>query len=110
MTDTIIGLMVAWLLLAGGSYVAHRQDLGLSRAILIASIRGPIQLLLLAWVLHWIFDITAVWMQIIIAGFCLIAAQTSASHHNNPKQAWLATSVGLMCGCVIAVAGLDRRN
>jgi len=107
MTDTIIGLMAAWLLLAGASYVAHRQDLGLSRAMLIASIRGPIQLLFLAWVLHWIFDITAVWMQIsIIAAFCLIAAQTSASHHNTPKQAWLATSMGLMCGCAVTIPWL----
>ncbi|MBL1352809.1 MAG: ABC transporter permease [Zetaproteobacteria bacterium] len=107
MTDTIIGLMAAWLLLAGSAYIAHRQDLGLSRAMLIASIRGPIQLILLAFILHWVFDITAVWMQIIlIVSFCLLAAQTSASHHTQPKQAWLATSIGLICGCAVSLPWL----
>ncbi|MDQ6952975.1 MAG: ABC transporter permease [Mariprofundaceae bacterium] len=107
MTDTIIGLMAAWLLLAGSAYIAHQQDLGLSRAMLMASIRGPIQLLLLAFILHWIFDITAVWLQItIIVAFCLLAAQTSASHHTQPKQAWLATSIGLICGCAVSLPWL----
>ncbi|MDQ6990721.1 MAG: ABC transporter permease [Mariprofundaceae bacterium] len=105
--DTIIGLMAAWLLLAGAAYVAHRHDLGLSRAMLIASIRGPIQLVLLAFVLHWVFDITAVWMQIIIMiAFCFVAAQTSASHHTHTKQAWLATSIGLICGCAVTLPWL----
>jgi len=107
MTDTIIGLMAAWLLLAGASYVAHKQALGLSRAMLLASIRAPIQLLFLAWVLHWIFDITSIEVQVILViALCLIAAQSSAAHHSNPKQAWLASSIGLICGCAATLPWL----
>ncbi len=105
--DTLIGLMAAWLLLAGSAYIAHRQALGLSRAMLVASIRGPIQLIILASVLHWIFDIQAIGLQIIIMiGFCLLAAQTSASHHPQRRQAWMASSIGLLCGCAVTLPWL----
>ena len=105
--DTILGLMAAWLLLAGAAYVSHRQAMGLSRNMLMASIRGPIQLLALAFVLHWIFDITSIWAQVsIIAMFCFFAGQNSASHHPQGKQAWLASTIGLMCGCAITLPWL----
>jgi len=109
--DTLIGLLAAWLLLAGVAYISHRQALGLSRSMLIASIRGPIQLLLLAFILHWIFDLTALWAQIaLIVLFCLLAAQTTASYHTHRRDAWMATSVGLMCGCAITLPWLAWTN
>ena len=105
--DTILGLMAAWLLLASAAYISHRQQLGLSRKMLIASVRGPIQLILLAFVLHWIFDITAIWAQIgIIALFCLFAAQNSSTHHPQHNRAWMATTMGLLCGCSVTLPWL----
>jgi len=106
--DTLVGLMAAWLLLAGVAYISHRQQLGLSRNMLIASIRGPVQLLALAFVLHWIFDISSHWAQAgIILFFCVLAAQTSSSHHPKyRKQAWIATTVGLSCACVLTLPWL----
>ena len=105
--DTLIGLMAAWLILASAAYFAHQQALGLSRAMLIASIRGPIQLLILAMVLHWVFDVQAAALQIlIIISFCLLAAQTSASHHTQRLQAWAASSIGLLCGCAVTLPWL----
>jgi len=106
--DTIIALMGAWLLLAGVAYISHRQQLGLSRNMLIASIRGPVQLLLLAFVLHWIFDISSHWAQAgMILFFCLIAAQTSSTHHpKHQKQAWIASSVGLSAACLVTLPWL----
>jgi len=106
--DTLVGLMAAWLLLAGVAYISHRQQLGLSRSMLIASIRGPIQLLALAFILHWIFDISSHWAQAgIILFFCILAAQTSSTHHPKyRKQAWVATTIGLSCACVLSLPWL----
>ncbi len=106
--DTLVGLMAAWLLLAGVAYISHRQQLGLSRNMLIASIRGPIQLLALAFILHWIFDISSHWGQAgIIFFFCVLAAQTSSTHHpKHRKQAWIATTVGLSCACMLTLPWL----
>lgn len=106
--DTLIGLMAAWLLLAGVAYISHRQQLGLSRNMLIASIRGPIQLLALAFILHWIFDISSHWAQAgIIFFFCLLAAQTSSSYHpKHRKQAWIATTIGLSFACLLTLPWL----
>jgi len=107
-TDTLIGLMAAWLLLAGVALWSHREGLGLSRPMLISSVRAPLQLLALALVLHWIFDIEAHWLQaLLILAFCIMAAHNSASHfseHHN--KAWLASTIGLACGCAVTLPWL----
>lgn len=106
-TDIISILMAAWMLLAGVSYWSYRHELGLSKAMLIASVRAPLQLLLLAFVLHWLFDIQSHWAEAgIIALFCLFAGQTAAAHHNNVRHAFIAASVGLMAACVVTLPWL----
>ena len=103
--------MAAWLLLAGVAYISHRQKFELSKPMLIASIRGPIQLLLLAFILHWIFDITSIYAQIgLIVLFCMMAAHTSASHHTHKKDAWIATSIGLISACAVTLPWLIWTN
>jgi len=105
--DIITTLMAAWMLLAGVSYWSYRQELGLSKAMLIASVRAPLQLLLLAFVLHWLFDIQSHWAEAgIIALFCIFAGQTAASHHSNFRHAWIASSLGLMVACAITLPWL----
>jgi len=106
-TDTLIGLMAAWLLLAGVALWSHREKLGLSSPMLLASVRAPLQLLALALVLHWIFDIEAHWLQaLLILGFCIMAGHNSASHFEHQHKAWLASSVGLACGCAVTLPWL----
>ncbi|MCF7821311.1 MAG: ABC transporter permease [Mariprofundaceae bacterium] len=99
--------MAAWLLLAGAAFWARREALGISRAMLIASLRGLVQLLALALVLHWIFDIESASAQmLIILGFCFLAGHTSAGHYKTERHAWLASTTGLICGCAITLPWL----
>jgi putative ABC transport system permease protein len=107
--------MAAWLLLAGAAFWAKRESLGLSKTMLIASLRGLAQLLLLALVLHWIFDIESRLAQILIVlGFCILAGHNSANYYeqgssdNSPKSksAWIASAIGLACGCAVTLPWL----
>ncbi len=75
--------------------------------MLFASLRGLLQLLILAFVLDYIFDIRSHWAQVLLVlAFCILAARTSASHHNQPKQAWLAASLGLATACTVTLPWL----
>ncbi len=105
--ETITSIMAAWLLLVGVSFWAHRESLGLSKSILIASIRAPIQLLLLALVLHWLFDIRSHWGQAgIILAFSILAGHNAASFHTRFRHAWIAASVGLALACAVTLPWL----
>jgi len=107
LTDTIITLLAAWLLLGAGTLWAHQQQLGLSRRMALASLRGLLQLLALAFVLHWIFDIQhPAAPAALIGAFCLLAAVTSSEHHPQRQHAWIAASVGLLAGCVVTLPWL----
>ena len=106
-TDTLIKLFAAWLLIAAVAYWAHREQLGLSRRMLIASGRGLLQLLGLALVLHWIFDIQSHWAQaLLIVGFCLLAGHNSASHYDGARSTWAASAIGLVCACLVTLPWL----
>jgi len=101
LTETLITLLAAWLLIAGAALWSRREGLGLSRRMLIASGRGLVQLLALAFVLHWIFDIRSHLAQaLLIAGFCLLAGHNSASHFDGQRQTWAAAALGLICACL----------
>jgi len=107
MTHTPIKLFAAWLLLAGVAFWAKREGLGLSRKMLIASGRGLLQLLALAFVLHWIFDIQSHLAQAaLIAGFSILAGHNSASHLDGAKGTWLACSVALMAASLVTLPWL----
>ncbi|MDQ6960810.1 MAG: ABC transporter permease [Mariprofundaceae bacterium] len=116
LSDTLIKLMAAWLLLFGAALWARREGLKLSKRMLIASLRGLVQLLALAFVLHWVFDIQSHMAQgLIVIGFCVLAGHTSAGHHPGKKHAWLAASTGLICACLatlpwLAVSGAINAN
>lgn len=105
--DTLIKLLAAWLLLAGAALWAQHERLGLSRRMLIASLRGLVQLLALAFILHWIFDIqSSVAQALIIIGFCLMAGHNSAGHFDGSRLAWLASTSGLICACLVTLPWL----
>lgn len=105
--DILIKLMAAWLLLLGAAYVAQRQSLGISRNMLIASVRGLLQLCLLAWVLHTVLNIQSLIFQCaIVIGFCLLAAHTSASHYPQARLAWSAASIGLLAASAMTLPWL----
>lgn len=105
--NTLLPLLAAWLLLATAALWSHQQALGLSRTMLWSSLRGLLQLLLLAWLLQWIFAIDAMLLQaLFIAGFCFMAGHTSASHGKQSWQLWLACTVGLMVGCLVTLPWL----
>jgi len=99
--------MAAWLLLAGAAFWAKRESLGISKVMLVASFRGLAQLLILALVLHWIFDIQSHLAQaMLILGFCFLAGHTSAGHYKTESHAWLASSTGMICGCAVTLPWL----
>lgn len=105
--DTLIKLMAAWLLLAGVALWSQREALGLSRRMLIASGRGLLQLLALAFVLHWIFDIQSHLAQaVLIAAFCILAAHNSASHYDGRWQTWGAAAIALICAAIFTLPWL----
>jgi len=105
--ETLVGLFAAWLLLFGAAAWAWREKLDLGKRMLLASLRGLVQLLVLAFVLHWIFDIRSPWAQaLLILAFCILAARTSAAHHSHLNHAWLAASVGLTAGCAVTLPWL----
>lgn len=107
MMEPILSIMAAWLLLVGVSYWSYRQKLELSKAILVASVRAPLQLLLLAFILHWLFDIQSHWGQAgIIGAFCILAGYTSASFYHHFRFAWISCSVGLVCACLVTLPWL----
>jgi len=107
LSDTLIKLMAAWLLLFGAALWARREGLKLSKRMLIASLRGLVQLLALAFVLHWIFDIQSHMAQgLLVFGFCVLAGHTSAGHHAERQHAWLAASTGLACACLVTLPWL----
>lgn len=109
--------MAAWLLLAGVALWAKRESLGISKKMLIASLRGLVQLLALAFVLHWIFDIESLLAQMaMILGFCILAGHNSAKYQSGDAQsgtsnsvaktAWLSSTAGLACGCAVTLPWL----
>ncbi len=105
--ETLTPLLAAWLLLAAAALYSRRQDLGLERGLLWASLRGLLQLLLLAWILQWVFAIEATALQaMLIAGFCLLAAHTSAAHGDGSRGLWIACAVGLMAGNALTLPWL----
>ncbi len=107
LSDTLIKLMAAWLLLFGAALWARREGLKLSRRMLIASLRGLVQLLILAFILHWVFDIQSHIAQgLLVLGFCVLAGYTSAGHHAERQHAWLAASTGLTCACLVTLPWL----
>ncbi len=66
-----------------------------------------LQLLALAFVLHWIFDIESHAAQaLLIVAFCILAAHNSASHYDATAKTWLAGSVGLICACLLTLPWL----
>ncbi|MBL4775289.1 MAG: ABC transporter permease [Mariprofundus sp.] len=106
-TDTLIKLLAAWLLIAAVALWAQRQKLGLSRRMLIASARGLVQLLMLAFVLHWIFDIQShIAQAALIIGFCILAAHNSASHYDGAVSTWAICTIGLICACLVSLPWL----
>jgi len=110
MVETLIPLTAAWLLLAGAAFWARRENLGISKKMLIASGRGLVQLLVLAFVLHWIFDINSHLAQaLIIAGFALLAGHNSARYREGGRYkygVWLSSSTGILCGCAVTLPWL----
>lgn len=105
--DTMIKLMAAWLLLAGAALWAGQAKLGISRRILVSSLRGLVQLLALAFVLHWIFEVESHLAQMAIIGlFCILAGYTSAEHLGGSRRAWLACALALMCACLVTLPWL----
>ena len=106
-TDTLTTVVAAWLLLAGVSYWSHKHELGLYKELLIASVRAPVQLFVLALVLHWLFDIQSHWAQAgVIFGFCIIAGYTAAGYHHSRNHAWTAAIVGLACSALVTLPWL----
>ncbi len=106
-TDTLITLLAAWLLLGAAALWSGREGLGLSRRMLIASARGLVQLLALAFVLHWIFDIRSQAAQAaLIVAFCVLAGHTSAGHFDGRRSSWLAAAGGLVCACLATLPWL----
>jgi len=106
-TDTLVKLLAAWLLLAGAAFWAHREGLGLSKKMLIASARGLVQLLALAFVLHWIFDIQSHLAQaLLVVGFCILAGHNSASHYDSEFRTWMASAAALICACLLTLPWL----
>jgi len=107
LADTLIKLLAAWLLLFGAATWAWREKLDLGKRMLLASLRGLVQLLVLAFVLDYIFDLRAHWAQaMLVLAFCILAGRTSASHHNSPGHAWLAASTGLATACLVTLPWL----
>jgi len=106
-TEYIISIMAAWLLLAGISLWAQHESLGLSRDIWLASARAPVQLLLLALILHWLFDIRSSWGKAaVILGFCVMAGYQAASFHQRFAHAWMGASIGLAMACAATLPWL----
>jgi len=103
--------MAAWLLLAGAAWWAKRESLGISKRMLTASLRGLVQLLVLALVLHWIFDIESRLAQILmIVGFAVLAGHNSARYRKSEAgrggRPWLSSSIGIFCGCAVTLPWL----
>lgn len=104
--EHLTSLLAAWLLL-GAALWAGYERLGLTRRVLTASLRGLLQLLLVASVLHFIFDIRHILAEIgIILLLCLIAARVSAGHFPEAATAWLAASTGLIVACLLTLPWL----
>ncbi len=107
LSAVLVKLMAAWLLLGLAATWAWREKLDLGKHMLAASVRGLVQLLLLALVLDSIFSVRSRLLQaLIIVAFCLFAAHTSATHHPRRMQAWLAAGAGLICACGLTLPWL----
>jgi putative ABC transport system permease protein len=105
--DILIGLLAAWLLIALAALWAWKEKLGLTKRMLVASVRGLVQLLVLASILHLVFDITHLAAQgAIIVLLCIIAARVSAGHHEDRLKAWLAAATGLAASCLVTLPWL----
>jgi len=109
--DTLMILLAAWLLIAGASLWSRQLELGLEKSMLLASLRGLLQLVLLAFVLHWVFGIQSHEAQVlVIAAFCAMAAWNSAGHskikHVSKTRVWLSVWLGLLVACALTLPWL----
>lgn len=105
--ETLTGLLAAWLLLLAASLWAGREKLGLTKRMLMASLRGLLQLLIVASVLHFIFDINHIAAQAgIVLLLCLIAARVSAGHFSTMAVAWVSAATGLVVACLLTLPWL----
>ncbi|MDX8397897.1 MAG: ABC transporter permease [Mariprofundaceae bacterium] len=104
-------LMAAWLLLAVMALWSKLLSLDLEKSMLWASLRGPIQLVALAFILQSLFEIHSHWVQLsCITFFCAMAALNSSGHgkHSSIKRAylWLSIFIALMTACAISLPWL----
>ncbi len=105
--EHLTGLLAAWLLLLAAALWAGRERLGLTRRMLAASVRGLLQLLLVASILHLVFDLRHAAAQAgIILLLCLIAGRVSAGHFPATGIAWIAAVSGLVTACLLTLPWL----
>ncbi|MCD5001995.1 iron export ABC transporter permease subunit FetB [Enterococcus saccharolyticus] len=82
---TNLSLLFSFLLVMIAMSISAKEKLGLSKDILIATIRAVIQLSLIAYVLKYVIQVDNTWLTLLMSLFIITNASWNA-HKRNPSQ------------------------
>ena len=102
-----IGLVVSALLVVIVTIISARQRLGITRDFVIASIRGAVQLVLLALVIQAVFTVDQPWISIAVLGaMVILASRISSKYAKELPRAWIMVALALTIGAAVSLVPL----
>jgi putative ABC transport system permease protein len=99
-----IGLVVSALLLVVVIIISAYQRLGITRDFIIASIRGAVQLTLLALVIQAVFTVQGPLLSIgVLLAMVILASRVSSRYAKEMRFAWLIVAAALAGGAAVSL-------
>jgi len=102
-----MGLVVSAFLLVVVIIISARQRLGITRDFIIASIRGAVQLALLALVIQAVFTVEGPWLSIgVLLAMIVLASRVSSRYAKDMPFSWLLVACALAGGAAVSLVPL----
>ncbi|BBB33006.1 ABC transport system permease protein [Thermotomaculum hydrothermale] len=84
--------------------VSYFNRLKAEKDLIVGGIRAAIQLVIIGYILHYIFDLNKLWAQLLLLFvMSLIAAHTAKGRAKEVKNAGLFSFIGIVCGTTVSI-------
>lgn len=102
-----MGLVVSVFLLVVVILISAHQRLGITRNFIIASIRGAVQLTLLALVIQAVFKVEGPWLSIgVLLAMVVLASRVSSRYAKEMPKSWFLVACALAGGAAVSLVPL----
>lgn len=99
-----MGLVVSAFLVVVVILISAHQRLGITRDFIIASIRGAVQLALLALVIQAVFTVEGPWLSMgVLLAMVVLASRVSSRYAKELPMAWLLVAFALAGGAAVSL-------